>query len=179
MKKKTIIAVIAFVVILAGACFGTKLYHDKQLKDMRSEAIAALKSTADPADYREGEKKDVEKILAAYEEKINANTDQQEMTAMIDQAKEELSAIKTDAQLTEEEEIAAKKAAEEAARKAAEEEAARKAAEEEAARIAAEEAAQQAAAEEAAKKAAEEAQENTSSGSNSEGCVGNDAKNFY
>ncbi len=187
MKKKTIIAVVVLVIILAGACFGTKLYRDKQVEDMRNEAISELKSGTDLADYRDSEKKEVENILNTYAEKISDNKDQQEIAAMIDQAKEEISAIKTDAQLTEEEEIAAKKAAEEAAaKKAAEEAAAKKAAEEAAAKKAAEEAAKKAAEEAAAKKAAEEAaakkaaeEEKSSNGSNSEGCVGNDAKYFY
>ncbi len=164
-KGKVIAIVIVVILALGGGAYG---YHQHQISEMRNNGYTALESVVNPEDYREAERAEVEDIIKEHHDAISTLTTQEEVAEEIAAATEEISGIKTDAQLTAEEEEAARIKAEEEARKKAEEEAKRKA-EEEARRQA----------EEAARQAAASSSSSSGGSSNSGGCVGNDADNWY
>lgn len=164
MSKGKIIAIcIAAALIIGGGAYG---YHQHQLTVLRQSGAEALSAAVNLDDYREAEQKEVSAIIDEQMAKIETCTEQDEVDAVIETAKAEISEIKTDAVLT---------AEEEEARKKAEEEARRKAEEEEAARLAAEEAERQA----AAAKASSSKKSSKKKKSNSGGCVGGDADSFW
>ena len=226
MGKKVLIVIIAIAVI-AGGAFSALSYHNKKLEDMRSAGISQLETAVNPEDYREAEKKQVQAVLDAALEQLETASRQEQVDEAVAAVSSRLEGIKTDAQLTAEEE-AAREAAKEASiagmeeavdlslyrdeqkkevrsilddaaaeiEAAGDQDAADQAAaqalekikevktdqqlseEEEAAAKAA---AEKAAAEEAARKKASQKSSGSSSrqNSNSKGCVGNDASNFY
>ena len=155
-KGKVIAIVIVVILALGGGAYG---YHQYQISEMRNNGYTALESVVNPEDYREAERAEVEDIIKEHHDAISTLTTQEEVAEEIEAATEEISGIKTDAQLTAEEEEARKKAEEEAKRKA-EEEARRQA-------------------EEAARQAAASSSSSSGGSSNSGGCVGNDADNWY
>lgn len=151
--KKSVIAVLLVIAVLGGCAFGGWKYHEAKIAQMRSDGIAALNATVNLDDYRKKQQKKIKKILTEGEEAINACEKQEEVDKIVEETPEKFKDIKTDAQLTKEEE-------EEAARKAEEERKAEEARQAELAR-------QQAAA------------ASSSSSNKSSGCVGNDSSNFY
>lgn len=159
-KKKIVIGVIIAVVIIALCIGGMFLYRQNKIDTMREEGVKDLNAVVNLDDYREEQRAEIEKILEADAKKINKSEQQSEIDEIIEAAQNEIAEIKTDEQLDKEEAEAKKKAEEEAAKKAAEEAAA-------------------AAAAQQSYNSTSNYSGGSSNGSDSEGCVGNDAADFY
>ena len=150
--KKIIGLIVAAVIVIACGIGGYMGYQSHKINEMRADGVEQLESIVSLDDYRTDEQEDVQAIIDKYTGKIETAKEQAKVDGYIQKATDEISKIKTDAQLTKEE----KKAAEEAAKKKAEEEAAA-----------------------AAAAAAASQSSGSSGGGSSNGCVGNDASNFY
>lgn len=197
-NKKGII--IALIVLIAAGAGGAWVYHNAQIEKMRTAGIEALNDSVSLEDYRDSEKREVEEILVASEEKINACDEQEDIDAINKEAVEQISEIKTAVQLDKEEAIEKLKESvslddyrdkqkktvkkiiketEEAVNNASDEEEINKIIEEATAEIAEVKTDAQLTAEEEA--AASKASSGSSSkkSSNSQGCVGGGSKNFY
>ena len=74
-----------------------------ELADAKEEAKAELEDYKDPADYRAGQQTELENAVAAGKENIDSAADKDAVAAALSAAKEAIDAIKTDAQLTAEE----------------------------------------------------------------------------
>ena len=152
MSKKKIIGLIVAAVVVLVACVGGYMgYQSHKINEMRAEGVKQIETIVSLDDYRTDEQKDVQAVIDKYSGKVNNAKEQEKVDAYIAKAKDEISVIKTDKQLKEEERIAAEKAA---AKKRAEEEA-------------------------AAAAAAAAAKSSSGGGSSSKGCVGGGASNFY
>lgn len=205
-KKKSIGIVLIAAIVAACAVIGYSAYLRGQIHDMREAGKAEAAKIVQLKDYRPAQQAEIKKAVARAAEKIDRSENPQDVDAAIVDAKADVKDLKTDAQLTKEEQIrAAKERARkkaEARRKARAKKRAREKAKKEAARRAAQQAAaQQAAAAQAQRQAQyyrqyQQAQNyyhggssgsggnsgsasKKSSGANSEGCVGDDARNFY
>lgn len=151
-KKGLSKGVVALIVaaVVAACAFGGWQYHQNRINEMREAGLAELEASVDLGDYREAEQKEIEVILEDAEAAILSSGDQAEVDKFVENAVNEISKLKTDAQYTKEEE-------EEAARQA--------------------ELERQRQEEEAAAAAAAAAQ--SSGGGSSGGCVGGGADAFY
>ena len=119
MKKSTVAIIV--VLVLAACGFGGWRYHEGQITKMQDEGVAALRASINLEDYREKEQKSISGILDESEKVIRESREQAAIDTEIDKAKESFKEFKTDAELTAEEEEAARQAELERQRKEEEE----------------------------------------------------------
>lgn len=196
----------AVLLLVSAACLaGMKIYHSGWISDMHRNSVKRMESSVDLADYRSEQKNEIKSVFSKAEDSISSTEKSEDADRFARQAVASVKKVKTDAELTREEEaLKAEKARlekirKEKERKEAERKAKQKAKKEEEKRkkeiaraLAAEKAAEAARAAKAAasQKTAEPAGSSESktsagstgtgsNGSESKGCVGNDAKNFY
>lgn len=122
-KTATIVTAAVLIAVIAIIC-GVYMHNKNAAKAMRADGVSDIEKTVSLSDYRKTQQNDIKDIIDKYEKKINDAEDQKDVDKYVADAKKELKAVKTDAQLTRSEKAAAKAAKKKAAEKKAAEEAA-------------------------------------------------------
>ncbi len=166
MKRKILTAVIFIISAVILVSGGVAAYKSYNLKKAKAEAMKKIENMVDYKDYRAEQKEEAEAIIGRYSKHISTLSSKKEIEKDISVAKTEIQQIKTDAVLTQEEQEAESiaKTKEETTKKAGEK-----------------------SGKKSENKSKKKTKEETTiaettrnnSGGNVEGCVGNDAKNFY
>lgn len=186
MKLRKIIGTAVLLAVSFLCLAGMKEYHEGWLSKMHKDTLNDLESSVVLADYRSDQQAEIRSIFYQAWTQIQGTDEPDEAEKIADQARSSVKEVKTDAELTKEEEAERarqeqlkreqeKKEAERKAKQKAKREAKKK---KEAARAKA--AAEAAASTRAAASSGSSGGRSAGSGgSQSKGCVGNDAKNFY
>lgn len=104
--KNRIIGIIAAVSVLVAAGIAARvMYHNAQIEKMRIAGVETLRASVELEDYRDEQQKEINKILDKGEQQIMASEEQESVDNIISKASEEVSGIKTDAELDIEEGI--------------------------------------------------------------------------
>ena len=95
MKKPTA-AILA--ILLIAACIADVYYtHKAEIAAMQEAGVKVLRESVDTGEYREAERKDIEKILDTAEAAIRESEDQAEIDKFIEDASAKVAEFKTDA----------------------------------------------------------------------------------
>lgn len=105
MKNKIFGIIAAVSVLVAAGITGGIMYHNAQIEKMRIAGVETLRSSVDLEIYREEQQKEVEKILDDGEQKIMECEEQEAVDQVNMEASAAIGEIKTDAELDIEEGI--------------------------------------------------------------------------